>query len=219
MWPSAVPFFHYLTKESNIIQELRQRNGDRNQPIRILELGSGTGVLGFSLATEPDLQVILTDPGLTLNLTDADTSPDGSVVQVNTVNLLKESAGLNKGNTSVRQLAWGSEPDIGALLEEFPYFDLIVGSEILYDPFKYPVLFETIKKLSSEDTQVYICGRKRNLENKFVSAANDFDFQADDILPDQSFRSKSQDSADSRQSRSLNAQFSFVFRLQNRTMK
>ena len=190
---------------------------------RILELGSGTGVLGFALATL-GCEVVLTDPGLDLNLTDEDSLAH---VQVNTLDVLKESAEVNRKlfatpseldrkvihfHAAVRKLAWGSDQDIQAIQREFGVleigseigseieyetgseigseigsvigseigyeswslrsgFDVIVGSDILYDPHKFPYLLKTLRDLAADDTDILLCGPVRKVESQFLKMA------------------------------------------------
>jgi predicted nicotinamide N-methyase len=168
---------------------------------RILELGSGTGVLGFALATL-GCEVVLTDPGLDVNLTDEDSLAH---VQVNTLDVLKESSEVNRKrfttpseldrkvipfHAAVRKLAWGSDQDIQAIQREFGLseigsesqlnleswslrsgFDVIVGSDILYDPHKFPYLLKTLKDLARDDTDILLCGPIRKVESQFLKLA------------------------------------------------
>ena len=53
----------------------------------ILELGSGTGVLGICVAANGS-KVVLTDPGICVNLSDTESS--------NTINLLRSNVECNK---------------------------------------------------------------------------------------------------------------------------
>ena len=57
------------------------------KPLKVLELGSGTGVLGLCVAGL-GCKVVLTDPSIDLNLSEEQPS--------NTITLLKENLKLNK---------------------------------------------------------------------------------------------------------------------------
>ena len=141
-------------------------------------------------------EVVLTDPGLDVNLTDEDSL---SHVQVNTLDVLKESAEVNRKlfttpselnpkvtpfHAAVRKLAWGSDQDIQAIQREFGVldigseswslrsgFDVIVGSDILYDPHKFPYLLKTIGDLARDDTDILLCGPVRKVESQFLKLA------------------------------------------------
>ena len=195
VWPSARPFFLYLT-ETNRDLLFKRSSLKTNTLPRILELGSGTGVLGFALASL-GCEVVLTDPGLDMNLTDEDSLAH---VQVNTLDVLKESAEVNRKlfatpselnrkvipfHAAVRKLAWGSDQDIQAIQREFGVseigsesqrnlesgFDVIVGSDILYDPHKFPYLLKTLKDLAGDDTDILLCGPVRKVESQFLKMA------------------------------------------------
>ena len=140
--------------------------------------------------------MVLTDPGLDVNLTDEDSL---SHVQVNTLDVLKESAEVNRKlfttpselnpkvtpfHAAVRKLAWGSDQDIRAIQREFGVldigseswslrsgFDVIVGSDILYDPHKFPYLLKTIGDLAGNDTDILLCGPVRKVESQFLKLA------------------------------------------------
>ena len=197
VWPSARPFFLYLSETNRDLLFKPRSSSKKTNPLpRILELGSGTGVLGFALATL-GCEVVLTDPGLDVNLTDEDSLAH---VQVNTLDVLKESAEVNRElfatpseldrkvihfHAAVRKLAWGSDQDIQAIQHEFGMsdigsesqrnlesgFDAIVGSDILYDPHKFPYLLKTLKKLARDDTDILLCGPIRKVESQFLKLA------------------------------------------------
>ena len=50
-------------------------------------------------------------------------------------------------------------------------FDVIVGSDILYDPHKFPYLLKTLKDLARVDTDILLCGPIRKVESQFLKLA------------------------------------------------
>ena len=50
-------------------------------------------------------------------------------------------------------------------------FDVIVGSDILYDPYKFPYLLKTLKDLAGDDTDILLCGPVRKVESQFLKLA------------------------------------------------
>ena len=50
-------------------------------------------------------------------------------------------------------------------------FDVIVGSDILYDPHKFPYLLKTLKDLARDDTDILLCGPIRKVESQFLKLA------------------------------------------------
>ena len=108
--------------------------------MRILELGSGCGLLGMAIAATTPHEVVLTDPGIDVNLSEE--------VSCNTLSLLQRNVDLNQqelgSRASVQQLLWGDEADIAHLLERCGRFDLVIGSDVLYNPDVYHHLLRTI---------------------------------------------------------------------------
>ena len=93
-------------------------------------------------------------------------------------------------HVAVRKLAWGSDQDIQAIQREFGVsdigsesqrnlesrslrsgFDVIVGSDILYDPHKFPYLLKTLRDLAGDDTDILLCGPVRKVESQFLKLA------------------------------------------------
>lgn len=136
LWHCAVPLFGFLTTE--ILPTYAAPLAGR--PLRILELGAGTGMLGISLAASEGCCVVLTDPALPVNLSED--------LEGNTLQSLRENVLLNADvvgdRACARKLLWGDKEDAAALLEEFGGFDLVVGSDLLYDPDNYAKLIETL---------------------------------------------------------------------------
>ena len=73
VWSSAAPLFGYLEKEVFPHYLLKKRESGENKELNILELGSGTGVLGLCVAALGH-NVVLTDPGIDVNLSEDKTS-------------------------------------------------------------------------------------------------------------------------------------------------
>jgi len=95
----------------------------------VLELGSGTGVGGLSAAAAGAASVLLTDGGET------------------TLDLLKRNAVANGHNIAdVAQLRWGDGGDIAEVATRGP-FDIIMGSDLLYDPESFPGLLKSLEAL------------------------------------------------------------------------
>ena len=94
---------------------------------RVLELGSGTGVLGLLLLRFGAANVTLTD-------------------QASIVPLLERNVALNglkQRGASVKELTWGSTSS-AFLSDDEGRFDYIVGSDITYHPRLIPLLLDTL---------------------------------------------------------------------------
>merc|ERR1711963_1750 len=103
IWPSAQGLCEYFTKHRDLIKGKR-----------IIELGSGTGLCGITLAHLGAEKVVLTD------------------FDEKSTKLLQANTELNhlEDKCSVLQLTWGSQ------LEQFEgnTFDIVVGSDVVYEP-------------------------------------------------------------------------------------
>ena len=82
VWSSAAPLFGYLEKEVFPPYLLRKRKSGETNKLNILELGSGTGVLGLCIAALGH-NVILTDPGIDVNLSEDKTSSTAEHLKFN----------------------------------------------------------------------------------------------------------------------------------------
>ena len=74
----------YLQNE--VLPSARQKITDievGNRSLRVLELGSGTGILGLCVASLGDVQVLLTDPALNVNLSETESSNTIKHLQAN----------------------------------------------------------------------------------------------------------------------------------------
>jgi hypothetical protein len=149
-WPCAQPLLGFL-EQSVLPGLLAGRDG---APLRVLELGSGTGIVGLSLAAVlgPGSSVVLTDPGLDVNFSATETG--------NTMDRLRQNVTANaallqgRASVSAAQLLWGDEDHIARIAEVHGRsFDLIVGSDLLYDPHHYPALVRTMAAFSRPDNK------------------------------------------------------------------
>ena len=121
---------------------------------RLLELGSGTGIVGLTAAAS-GAEVLLSDkpelmPLLRLNI---------------------EANGLLAGARAV-PLLWGCEASARELRAQ--PFDIICGSDILYSPEQMPELLETIMHASTPGvTEVLLAYPRRYTEEIFLHAAEE----------------------------------------------
>ena len=68
VWSSSIPLLKYFERFVFPVL-LKSQHSKGIKPIKILELGSGTGVLGIGIASL-GLNVVLTDPALDMNLSE-----------------------------------------------------------------------------------------------------------------------------------------------------
>lgn len=134
LWPTALPLLMHL---QGVVPQLQQRTAG---PLRILELGAGCGLLGLGLAATCHADVVMTESGSALD--DGETSL--SWLERN-VELNREICEAGGGHVSCAKLAWGDSDDIAAVRARYAEgFDLVVGSDVLYDSTRFPELWTTV---------------------------------------------------------------------------
>ncbi|CAA2981051.1 N-lysine methyltransferase METTL21A-like [Olea europaea subsp. europaea] len=135
----------------------------QRRPIRILELGSGTGVVGIAAAAILGGSVTVTDlPHVLPN------------IQFN-VKANAETLNLHGGAVEVAALSWGDTHNMEAIGREF---DLIIGSDLVYHDHLYEPLLETLTffLLESEKRIVFLMAHEKRWkkESAFFKKAKKF---------------------------------------------
>ena len=73
-------------------------------------------------------------------------------------------------------LLWGDEDDISKVMKSYPTgFDMIIGSDLLYNSASFPGLLHTLKKLTDNrpQTEIYIAFVDRLVHKKFFHEAEE----------------------------------------------
>ncbi|CAL0313472.1 unnamed protein product [Lupinus luteus] len=106
------------------------RSGANDRPLKILELGSGTGIVGIVAAATLGGHVTITDlPHVVPNLQfNADAN--------------REVVGSTGGAVEVASLSWGQADDVDKIGREF---DIILASDVVYHDHLYEPLLETLR--------------------------------------------------------------------------
>ncbi|ORX59780.1 hypothetical protein DM01DRAFT_1333229 [Hesseltinella vesiculosa] len=123
------------------------------RPLKVLDLSAGTGVIGLLLAFIGQHQ---NNTMLDITLTDV---PEA-------LSLIHDNRCLNKityPRLSVAPLRWGIDKDIQAIQAKGP-FDVIIASDVLYEPIKFQDLVKTLDKLTTPSTQTWIGYKRRGLK-------------------------------------------------------
>lgn len=123
---------------------------------KVVELGSGCGLVGCVAALLGAARVILTDLPDRLRL-----------LQKN----VRENA---RANAEVMEFTWGDEPDCG-LVEPQP--DFVVASDVVYNEDVVPDLLHSLRALCAPHSTVFLAGELRNdavLECFLDAAVEDF---------------------------------------------
>ena len=184
MWPTtSEPMFRYLVDVAlPAMHNKSSGKRDASAPFRILELGSGCGLLGISLAAHGE-EVVLTDPAFPFRDTEGDSEDKDDTIT--TLDHLQHNIDLNvnivDGRAKAAKLLWGDENDITNIIDREGPFDLVIGSELLYYVESFSALLETIRCLGVGGVPILLGYKTRRLgEQKFLDQANeDFEIQTD----------------------------------------
>ncbi|KAJ7873281.1 putative methyltransferase-domain-containing protein [Mycena olivaceomarginata] len=150
-WPAGEVLSQYIVQRGP--QSLRGKN--------VLELGSGTGLVGLVAAML----------GGTVYLTD----------QAPLLNIMRENVQVNKLShlCVVEELNWG-EP----IPADIPRPDVILAADCVYFEPAFPLLVQTLCDLVGEDTEVLFCYKKRRKADKRFFALLKKKFRWDDVSDD-----------------------------------
>ncbi|TNV72380.1 hypothetical protein FGO68_gene12920 [Halteria grandinella] len=145
VWRASLSLSQWLDK--NQTQWLKSSS----DPVSALELGSGTGLLGLFTIK----RLLQENQGSKVTLTDMEQS---------SLDLLAKNIELNALTTeqvSASYLKWG---DFTSPIGE-QSFDLIVGSDIIYNNYVLEPLAQTIEKLLKPGSNAYIANNKVRYDN------------------------------------------------------
>lgn len=135
LWPAATTLFTLLDNHSTsplspILDTIS--NGSTHGDLKILELGSGTGIVGIAAAVTLGAKVTVTDlPHVIPNL------------QFN-VDANADVLASRGGAVTVAALRWGEDADVEAVGREF---DLVLASDVVYYDYLYEPLLKTLRLL------------------------------------------------------------------------
>eukprot|EP00924_Labyrinthula_sp_SR-Ha-C_P004039 snap_masked-scaffold_3-processed-gene-11.28-mRNA-1 protein AED:1.00 eAED:1.00 QI:0/0/0/0/1/1/2/0/470 len=132
LWDSAIIFQQAL--EENIDFILFKLNIPQN--VKLIELGAGTGALSIYC------QKLFKKKKLFMETTITDLEE--------VIPLIKQNILLNSldGEIKCKMLPWGSEPK--------EYFDIVLMSDVIYEPKSYDILLKTLLSLSKTNPNLYI---------------------------------------------------------------
>ncbi|KAJ0963314.1 hypothetical protein J5N97_028436 [Dioscorea zingiberensis] len=149
LWPAANSLVALLDSDPQTLLPLKSTH---SPPLRILELGSGTGLVGIAAAAILGARVTLTDlphvlPNLRFN---AESNAD-----------IITSRG---GSVEVHQLRWGERPDAEAL-GGAAAFDAILASDVVYYEDLVDPLLETLRWFVNADV-VFVMAHLRRWKKR-----------------------------------------------------
>ncbi|CAN6225735.1 unnamed protein product [Urochloa humidicola] len=161
LWPSASTLVRVLPASPHL---LPRAPAPGSLPLRVLELGSGTGAAGLALAAALPAHAVLSDlPGALPNLRhNADLNAP-----------LLASAG---GAASVVPLPWGDAAamqDVAAAQPEEAPFDLVVASDVVYYEALVDPLIQTLRFLIKGEVVFLMAHMRRwkRTDKKFFGKA------------------------------------------------
>jgi len=138
VWPCALPLLRHC--RDTMLPALESQLG---QKPRILELGAGCGLLGLGLAAA-GASVVLTDPGVETTFHKV-AEPIGSTLSWLENNIEHNVKEHGITDVAVGKLLWGDSEDIENIKRLHGPFDLVVGSDLLYDHKHHKTLLRTIQ--------------------------------------------------------------------------
>ncbi|KAF8901633.1 putative methyltransferase-domain-containing protein [Gymnopilus junonius] len=110
----------------------------------VLELGSGTGLVGLAVGALGDAKVLITDQAPLLSIMRSNVS----------LNNLQE-------RVMVAELNWGSP-----IPADIPPPDIILAADCVYFEPAFPLLIQTLRDLSNSNTEILFCYKKRRKADK-----------------------------------------------------
>lgn len=165
LWPAAATFVKLLDcyQDTNTDPfSAAITNVKRRPRLRILELGSGTGVVGIAASAILGADVTVTDlPHVLLNLKFNVDANSGILA-------------ARGGEVQVAPLSWGENEEMEAIGRDY---DLIIGSDVVYHDNLYDPLLQTLKFLLLEgEKKVFLMGhlRRWKKESGFFKKAKKF---------------------------------------------
>ncbi|XP_058076831.1 uncharacterized protein LOC131225327 isoform X2 [Magnolia sinica] len=173
LWPAASTLMSFLDQSSSSSSNSPFLSSISQRPIRILELGSGTGLVGIAAAAILGAHVTITDlPHVLPNL------------QFN-ANTNATAVASNSGVVDVRCLRWGEPEDMASIGHQF---HLLLASDVVYHDHLFHPLLQTLSFFLQGDVGLVMAHLRRWKKDSafFKKAKKLFDvtmIHRDDPLP------------------------------------
>lgn len=177
VWPTAIRLLERLERDE--LPQLRARALADGRPLlRVLELGSGTGVLGLGVAALGGASVTVTDPNLEVNFSEFSSGSSLAWLQAN-VDANRVAIEAVGSAAEARELEWSTASHAAALRAAcLPLpgdaFDLVLGSELLYDADHYGALVGVLRDFCAPGRTTALLGftHRHDGEKRFLRAAS-----------------------------------------------
>ncbi|XP_073150576.1 uncharacterized protein [Henckelia pumila] len=169
LWPAAATLVTLLDRgragdsTASALSSLLDANAHQHRRLRILELGSGTGVVGIAAAALLRASVTVTDLSHVLPNMRYNIDANAGIL------------GLRGGDVNSAPLSWG---DVGEMETIGREYDIILASDVVYHDHLYEPLIQTLKffLLGSEKEMVFLMAhlKRWKKESAFFKKANKF---------------------------------------------
>ncbi|KAF8631165.1 hypothetical protein AX15_002504 [Amanita polypyramis BW_CC] len=150
-WPAGQILSNYIVK----------RGSEFLQNKKVLELGSGTGLVGL-VAGKLNARVWITD-------------------QAPLLNIMRKNVEMNhlESSVTVAEVNWGTDlpPDI-------PHPDIILAADCVYFEPAFPLLVQTLADLADQTTEILFCYKKRRKADKRFFTIIRKHFSWEDVMDD-----------------------------------
>ena len=163
LWPCTLRLIERLVGGGGGIPSLPRIASDIGRPLRCLECGAGTGLLGLAvsnaLGSSASL-MLLTDPGVPIG---------GGWTSLEVLQRTVEANAAASPSAAAAKLRWGDADDIDALRHAHGTFDVAIGSELLYREDSVATLAQTM--LALEVPMVVLAQQTRPAGNSALEDA------------------------------------------------
>ncbi|KAF8970264.1 hypothetical protein BGZ46_010538 [Entomortierella lignicola] len=156
--PCPIPQEYFLSSDTSAITE-------NVAPIKIVEIGAGTGYAGIALARRlrHNCTLVLTDLEEVVPLLEKNVQNN---LPQNTTHINNNTDQNSPcSNVHVAPLAWGNSSHAESILSK-GRVDYIVASDLVYFPELYPALLQTLREISNLDTTIIFGYKERTLEKE-----------------------------------------------------
>ncbi|KAK9375992.1 putative methyltransferase-domain-containing protein [Lipomyces chichibuensis] len=189
VWPAGELLSRYLIgareNEKYLANEVVWKESAKRK-IKIIELGSGTGLVGLALGNAYNLAPrgsAVKDTGLDIIVTD----------QVNMLSLMADNVELNdlQGTVSAEVLDWGTE-----LPEHYvrPFPDVILAADCVYYEPSFPLLETTLLAMTGDNTLVLMSYKRRRKADKRFFQSIKKNFRIEEIKDYEEYKDFSRES-------------------------
>jgi len=143
VWDCALVYLGWLNKNFDTI-----KTKYKFESSKVLELGSGTGISGLAFSLLKPKLLVFTDSKENLPQIRKNIEINKSVLESNNVDL---------NSLKVEELLWGEKSgDAKKVLEKYGPFDIIMGSDLIYDDKAKHELLYTMEEIAKANPDIVV---------------------------------------------------------------